>query len=174
MKKGKLLLILLVLFSVALGIRWVAMIQNHVIASDAVLYVNSAKLYSQGDYAGGFKIFPRSSFPLFIVIAQRIFGDWIKAGQWVSAFFGALAVIPLYLLARRIFNEKIALVSALFYMICPSLVRNAAEILRDTPLIFFSMTALWLGYKGIKESRPGIMGLAGLFVLLSASLKDYG
>lgn len=148
--------------------------QNEVIARDAVLYIKSAKLYSVGNYVEGFNTFPRSIFPLFIVFAQWIFGDWVRAGQWVSTFFGAVAVIPLYLLARRIFNEKIGITSAIFYIVCPSLVRDSAEVLRETPFIFFYITALWLGYEGIREKRGGVISLAGVFILLSASLKDYG
>lgn len=173
MEKKRLLFIILALFGLALGVRWVAIIQNYVIANDATLYIKSAKLYSVGAYTEGFNAFPRSTLPLFIAIAQRLIGDWVRAGQWVSAFWGALAVIPLYLLARRIFDEKIAIVSSIFYMICPSLVRNSAEVLRETPFIFFYITALWLGYKAIKEERLMLMILSGVFILLSASLKDY-
>ena len=174
LKKDRVLLIALVLFGTALGVRWVAMLENQVIARDAILYIKAAKLYAVGDYAGGFNAFPRSIFPLFIVFAQRIFGDWVRAGQWVSTFFGALAVIPLYLLARRIFNEKIALISAIFYVVCPSLVKDSAEVLREMPFLFFYTTALWLGYEGIRGKSLWAMGLAGVSVLLCASLKDYG
>jgi 4-amino-4-deoxy-L-arabinose transferase-like glycosyltransferase len=174
LKKERLFLTVLVLLAAALGVRWVAMLQDEVVANDATLYIKSAKLYSMGAYTEGFDAFPRSTFPLFIAFAQRFIGDWIRAGQWVSAFFGTLAVIPLFLLARRIFNERIAVVSSIFYIICPSLVQNSAEVLRDTPFIFFYITALWLGYEGVREKQAGIMGLAGVIILLCASLKDYG
>jgi len=174
LKKERLLFIVLVLLGVALGVRWIAIMQNYVIANDATLYIKSAKLYSMGFYAEGFNTFPRSTFPLLIALSQKLFGDWVRAGQWVSALLGALTVIPLYLLARRLFDDKVAFLTAIFYSICPSLVKNSAEVVRDTPLVFFYITALWLGYKGIREGRVGMMGLAGVFILLSASLKDYG
>jgi hypothetical protein len=162
------------LFGAALGVRWIALIQTQVIANDAIVYIKAAKLYSVGAYLEGFNAFPRSTFPLFIAFAQRLVGDWVRAGQWVSAFFGALAVIPFYFLARRIFSEKIAIVSSIFYIVCPSLVKNSAEVLRDVPFIFFYITALWLGYEGICEKKAWVVGLAGFFILLCASLKDYG
>lgn len=174
LNKERLLFIALAFFAAALGVRWIAIMQNYVVANDATLYIKSAKLYSMGAYAEGFNAFPRSTFPLFIAFVQRFVGNWVMAGQWVSAFFGALAVIPLYFLARRIFSEKIAMVSAIFYIVCPSLVKNSAEVLRDAPFIFFYITALWLGYAGIRDKRAGVIGLAGVFILLSASLKDYG
>ena len=150
------------------------MLQNEVIANDAVLYIRSAKLYSVGAYVEAFKLFPRSTFPLFIAFAQRFIGDWVQAGQWVSAFFGALTLVPFYFLALGMFGGKIAIVSSSFYVICPSLVQNSAEVLRDTPFVFFYITALWLGYEGIRKKRAEIMGLAGLLILLCGSIKDYG
>lgn len=174
MKKEKLIFVVLVLFGAALGVRWIALIQTQVIANDAIVYIKAAKLYSVGAYAEGFNAFPRSTFPLFIAFAQRLVGDWVKAGQWVSTFFGALAVIPLYFLARRIFSEKIAIVSSIFYIVCPSLVKHSAEVLRDVPFVFFYIAALWLGYEGICEKKAWVVGLAGFFILLCASLKDYG
>ena len=174
LKKEKLIFIVLVLFGAALGVRWIAIIQTQVIANDAILYIKAAKLYSEGAYAEGFNAFPRSTFPLFIAFTQRFVGDWVRAGQWVCTFFGALAVIPFYFLARRIFSEKIAIVSSIFYIVCPSLVQNSAEVLRDVPFIFFYIAALWIGYEGICEKRAWMVGLAGFFILLCASLKDYG
>ena len=174
LKREKILFTILVLLGAALGVRWIAMLQNEVIANDAILYIKSAKLYSVGAFWEGFQAFPRSTFPLLIAFAQRFTGDWVWAGQWVSTFFGALAVVPFYLLAQGIFGEKIAIVSSIFYVICPSLVQKSAEVLRDTPFVFFYVTALWLGYEGMRKKRAEIMGLAGLFILLCASLKDYG
>jgi 4-amino-4-deoxy-L-arabinose transferase-like glycosyltransferase len=174
MEKERSLLIIMVLFGGALAVRWIAITQNPVIANDASLYIKSARFYSIGAYLEGFNVFPRSFFPLFIAFSHKIFGDWVLAGQWVCTLFGALTVIPLYLLARQIFDEKVALLAAIFYIICPHLVRDSAEVLRDIPFIFFYTTALWLGYKGIKEKKAGVLGLASLFIFLSASIKDYG
>ncbi len=172
LNKERLLFIALAFFGAALGVRWIAIMQNYVIANDATLYIKSAKLYSMGFYAEGFNA--RSTFPLLIALSQKLFGDWVSAGQWVSAFLGALTVVPLYLLARCLFDDKVAFLTAIFYSICPSLVKNSTEVLRDMPSVFFYITALWLGYKGIREGRVGMMGLAGVFILLSASIKDYG
>jgi hypothetical protein len=174
LKQAKILLTVLILLGAALVVRWIAALQNDVIANDAMLYIKSAKLYAMGAYEEGFKVFPRSTFPLFIAFAQRFTGDWVWAGQWVSTFFGALALVPFYFLAQGIFGEKIAIVSSIFYVICPSLVQNSAEVLRDTPFVFFYVTALWLGYEGIRKKRAEIIGLAGLSILFCASLKDYG
>jgi len=168
--------IIFILFLAALGVRLIALKQNYVISPDGTLYIKMAQLYSAGEYHHEiFRDYPYYAFfPILILPFHKVFGDWVLAGQWVSALCGALTVIPLYLLARRIFDEKIALLGAIFYIICPNLVRYSAEVLRDIPYVFFYTTALWLGYRGIKDGRIIFVGLAGIFIALSTSLRIEG
>ncbi|MFQ6032955.1 MAG: ArnT family glycosyltransferase [Candidatus Zixiibacteriota bacterium] len=154
----------------------IALKQNYVIAHDGIFYVKMAKLYSAGQYHHQiFRDYPYYAFfPLLILPFHKVFGDWVLAGQWISVLCGALTVIPLYFLAWRIFGEKVALLAAIFYIVCPILVRYSAEILRDIPFVFFYTTALWWGYKGIRDEKIVFVGLAGLFIALSASLRIEG
>ena len=173
-EEGKNYSMLIVFFLLALLVRWVAIEQTPVVARDGMKYIHVAKFYSIGAYAEGFGAFSRSLYPFLIVPFQKAFGDWVTAGQWVSAFCGALTVIPLYILAKGIFDRRVALWTAIFYSTCPDLVKYSAEVLRDVPFILFYTTSLCLGYIGIKERRAAFMGLAGLFTPLSASIRTEG
>jgi len=168
--------IIFILFLAALGVRLIALKQNYVIANDSILYIKMAQLYSTGQYHHElFRNYPYYAFfPFLILPFQKVFGNWVLAGQWLSTLCGALTVIPLYFLAKQIFDEKIALLGAVFYIICPDLVQYSAEVLRDIPFVFFYTTALWLGYKGIKDERVVFIGLAGLFIALSACIRIEG
>ncbi|MBW2040302.1 MAG: glycosyltransferase family 39 protein [Deltaproteobacteria bacterium] len=173
-KKWELPIILTSLFLGALVVRWLAILQNPVVATDAIFYIKLAKLYSTGDYVAAFKLYPYGFFPLLIASFQKICGDWALAGQWVSVLCGALTVIPLYLLARRIFDEKIALWGAIFYIISPNLVKYSAEVLRDIPFVFFYTTALWWGLRGAKDGNMVSIALASVFVYLSSLFRAEG
>jgi hypothetical protein len=173
-EKRRSLFIVVALFGGALVVRWVAILQNPVLANDAVFYIKLARLYSSGDYVAAFKLYPYSLFPLLIASFHEIWGDWVLAGQWVSALCGALTVIPIYLLARRIFDEKIALWAAIFYSISPHLVRYSAEVLRDMPFILFYIFALWSGYLGIKDAKMLYLALSSVFVYLTTLIRVEG
>lgn len=168
------LLIDLTLFAGALFVRWIAILQTPVIASDSILYIKAAKFYSQGAYHDALLVCSFSILPLFISYLYKFFGDWVLTGQWISALLGSLTVIPLYLLAKRIFDEKIALWGAVFYIICPTLVRYSAEVLRDTPFIIFFIMALWLGFKGIKDGNKISIVFASIFGYLSLLFRLEG
>jgi 4-amino-4-deoxy-L-arabinose transferase-like glycosyltransferase len=169
-------ILIISLFLLALIVRLVALKQNYVIAHDGTLYIKMAKLFAAGQYQH--EIFSARAyyafFPLLIFAFYKVLGDWFLAGQLISVCFGSLTIIPLYLLARRLFDEQIALIGAVFYSICPQLVIYSAEVLRDVPCLFFYTTALWLGYKGIKDNKIAFMGLAGVFIAISTSLRIEG
>jgi hypothetical protein len=173
-KKWKLSIILTTLFLGALAVRWIAILRTPIIAPDAIFYIKAAKLFSAGAYYDALRLCSFSLFPLLISPWYKIFGDWVMAGQWVSTLCGALTVIPLYLLARRIFDEKIALWGTIFYIICPQLVMFSAEILRNIPFVLFYVTALWLGYTGIKDEKMGYLALAGIVIFLSVLIRREG
>lgn len=170
------LTLLLILFGIALGVRLVAVRQNYLIAEDGILYIDMARALAAGQYDP--ELFGRYAyyafFPLLIVPFHKLLGEWVLAGQMISTICGALTVIPLYLLGRQMFEEKIAFLGALFYIVCPNLVRYSAEVLRDIPHILFFTTALWLGYKGIKDNKLILIGLAGVSIALSAFLRIEG
>ena len=107
-------ILIVVFFLLALIVRLVALKQNYVIAHDGTLYIKMAKLFAAGQYqyeifsAGAYYAF----FPLLIFAFHKVLGDWFLAGQLISLCFGSLTIIPLYLLARRLFDEQIALIGA--------------------------------------------------------------
>lgn len=173
-QRWELPLVLTALFLGALVVRSIAILQTPVIAIDAIRYIEAAKLFFTGAYHDALRHCPFSLFPLLISLFYKIYGDWVMAGQWLSTLCGALTIIPLYLLARRMFDEKIALWGTIFYLICPSLVISSAEVLRNMPFILFFITALWIGYTGIKDAKMGLSALAGITIFLSILIRKEG
>jgi hypothetical protein len=173
-KKWELPIVLTSLFFGALVVRCIAIFQTPVIAYDSILYIKAAKLYSIGAYHDAFLLCSFSIFPLLIAIPYKIVGDWVMTGQLVSTMCGALTVIPLYLLARRIFDGRVALFGTIFYIACPNLVQYSAEVLRDIPFIFFYVSALWLAYTGIKDEKGWYLVFSSIFITVSALLRREG
>ena len=173
-KKWELPIIVTILFLGALVVRCIAILQTPIIAHDSILYIKAAKLYYMGNYHDAFLMCRFSILPILLSFVYRIVGDWMMAGQLISTFCGALTVIPLYLLARRIFDGGVALCCAIFYSVCPSLVQYSAEVLRDIPFIFFYVSALWLAYKGIKDEKGWYLGFSSIIIFGSALIRREG
>jgi 4-amino-4-deoxy-L-arabinose transferase-like glycosyltransferase len=70
-------------------------------------------------------------------------GDLERAGQWVAACASALGTIPLFLLARRLFERRVAATAAFLYAIAPLPVRLSAEVLTTGLYLGLTLFALW-------------------------------
>jgi len=64
----------------------------------------------------------RLVFPSLIVGSFAVFGQSFFALKAVDVIFGALVVIPTFYLAKKLFNEKVAIVAAILVVIHPTLI----------------------------------------------------
>jgi hypothetical protein len=82
--------------------------------------------------------------------------SWLGLSKTQCAFtvaaFGALTLIPLYLLARRLYGDEAAKLAAVVYVFVPSIVLYSATSL-DVVFMFFCTWSLWYFIKAIQGSR---------------------
>ena len=88
------------------------------------------------------------------------------AGVWLASFAlrlaAALAVVPVFLWARRLYGDRTALAAAAFVAVAPCLVLFSPGIDQFFPVL--AVTACWLGWSAGEERCVGRAGLAGLAI----------
>ncbi len=164
----------ILLFIGALLLRIIKVYQDTVIVHDGIIYIKMAKIVASGDLE---KISEYSFFnlyPVLIALAQPIFWDWELSGRMVSAILGALTVIPLFLLVRKMIDQKVALITSLLYLISPHFIEFSSEVLRESSFWFFSITALWLAWEGIGEKKWYLLSLSSIFAGLASFTRIEG
>src|SRR4030043_1789220 len=164
---------LAVLALIALIPRIIVFLQPQIITIDGMLYVKMAKLFSEGKYAGA----PGSYFslyPFLIFLVQKFIGDWELSGQLISITLGTLTVIPVFLLGRSLYDEKIGWLSAIFYITLPNLMKFDTQVVRDPVLWFFILFTIWLVWEGNKQNRPVLFALARVSAGLGALTRVEG
>lgn len=85
-------------------------------------------------------------------------------------FVGALSVCLVYILGKKMFNEKIALYSAIFFVLIPLHIIYSAKILTDVLFTFFVLLtffSFWEGYENNKKKYKVLFGLFLAIALLS-------
>jgi len=96
------------------------------------------------------------------------------AASWAAILASALAVVPVYLLARRLYGEKVGVIAAGLYALTPNLVLFGATCM-DGVFAVLPVVAIWLFHKAIKD-RPIVYGvlfglaLAGGLLMTFAAL----
>jgi len=164
---------LLLLVIIALIPRIIVFLQPQIITIDGTLYIKMAKLFSEGRYEGTYGSY-FSLYPLLIFLVQRFIGDWELSGRLISITLGTLTVIPVFLLGRSLYDEKIGWFSAVFYITLPNLLRFDTQVIRDPTLWFFILFAMWLVWEGNQKNQPVLFALASVSAGLGALTRVEG
>ncbi len=137
--------------------------------SDTVTYLLLARNIFAGKGYTEFGI-PHTAHPPFYPIMVGLFwhvlGDPVKAGQLVSVLAGAFLVLPVFLLARSLFNRRTALYAGLFTAVFPILVYGSVETFAESLYTFILLSALaifWITFQG--KGVSGMIPAGALFGL---------
>lgn len=95
-------------------------------------------------------------------------------GRTLTAVFGGLTIIPVYLAGKELFNKKTGLIAALALSVTPFHVWHSHYSLSDVPMAFFVAWAVYFSALAMKKGSYKAYLLAGLFTGLAASTKYNG
>jgi 4-amino-4-deoxy-L-arabinose transferase-like glycosyltransferase len=154
----------LVLF--AFLIRIPLLLFPEVIHNDGTEYIRYARQLLSGDWSigqGRAHVF----YPLLVALAHFITPSDEIAGILVSLVFGALLVVPVFLLGRSLFNDQVGIISALFASVHPFLYIASGSVLTESTYYFLFTTSVLVGWKAFDKGRWTHVSLFGIFAALS-------
>ena len=133
-----------------------------IIAPDGLFYIKIAKSMSSGDFqfVKEYGFFNLYSF--LIAVSQKVFNNWELSGKMVSVILGSLTAIPLFLLIKGLFSNRIAFIATLCYSVHPRFVEYSSDVLREPTCWFFSIMGLWLAREGISRHKYSLFALSSL------------
>lgn len=152
------------LSALALAYRTLLILWTTTIASDSTYYLLAARSFSQGlllhaltDHHG-----LQPLYPLTTATLGTLLGNLETAAYAISAGASSLAVIPLYFLARRVWNPRVAFWSGLIYALHPMLSLEGSEVRYTGLFLALFLTALALGTAALRGSNWALYPLMGL------------
>jgi 4-amino-4-deoxy-L-arabinose transferase-like glycosyltransferase len=92
--------------------------------------------------SGGPSAFRPPGYPLALGGAYAVSGDSVDAGRLLNAALGAVAVLLLFLVARRLFSDRVALVAAGIAAVYPPLVMLSLELYSEPLFIDLMLGAV--------------------------------
>lgn len=118
--------------------------------------------------------------PLFMWVMipfLQVLNDPLFAGRLVSVFAGVFTLFGIYMLAKKIFNAKVALLSALIYMVCPYTIFFDRMALVDSMLAGFTIWIIYFAMLLLERQRiifPAILGtlLGGALLVKTPALMN--
>lgn len=146
--------------------------------------VSHIKLFSQLDpqfYAyGGFLIYLyKITADIFSLLFSNplLSSDWSfinVLGRHFSAFFSTLTLIPLYFVTRIVFQEKVALLTCIFYTFTVSSIQTAHFSITENFLTLSIVTLIFLALKFYKKQKISLILWIAILLGISVATKTTG
>ncbi|MBK7140819.1 MAG: glycosyltransferase family 39 protein [bacterium] len=135
---------------------------------DNYYHLHWAQRIADGDLLGATTYFraPFYVYTLSLVIA--FFGDSLWTLRLFGTLIGLLSVILTYLIARRVLNERSALLAAVIHALYPTAVYFDGELLLDPLFTLLTQLALWRVLIWWEQKTVRSAFLCGLFFGLAA------
>lgn len=162
-------LITIALFAAALNI--VGVSRTLVPAQDGLKFLNVARQFQSrplADVVRGTDQHPL--YPGLVAVAEpvaaRLMGPgpetWRITAQGVSVLASLILLIPLYHLARSLFDERVALIAIFIYILLPVPAEVGRDVLANAVGLCATTFSLWLGARAIRSGRWPTALAAGL------------
>lgn len=110
-------------------------------------------------------------YPFLLAGIYKVFGHSYRAVYVVQIFIFYLTCVLVYLLAKEIFNEKIAKYSAVFTALCPTLANYPSYILSEIVFTFLLCLSVLILTKAIKGQKTLWFFVAGIVLGVTVLCK---
>ena len=80
-------------------------------------------------------------YAILLRIFRPLTGDFVHAGRLISILAAGITVLPVYLLARRVFGDRAGLFAAALYTASPTVNRWAIRMMNDPITVLFFTTS---------------------------------
>ena len=124
------------------------------LGQDLYSFEGEAKRF-QEDLEGEPPVWGRPGFSLLTALCMSILGPKAFATNVVSAVFGTLSILGIFLLGRAMFNEKVGLLASLLLAISGYHLLYSVAGLSDGSAMFFALFGVYFYYKSKVSEREG-------------------
>lgn len=159
-----------ILLLIALTIRLVCLPFNTIINTDGVSYATIGSNLIQGNgythITGKIALIIAPFYPFLLGLVSLFVSNIEVAGQVVSMLFGVLLIIPIYFLARKLYNERIAILTSILVILSHSLIFVSTEVKTEAIYIFLLISAIYLSWLALTKKKIQYYILSAAFFAL--------
>ncbi len=175
--KNRIFTLLMLVIALAFVLRTARYAIEHRLDKDSVGYIYMAEKLAHGKINDAIYMNPRMP-PLYVSLLAL--GEYSgigaeMAGVMVSLLAGTLILIPVFLVSKKIFGDKIGLASAFLVATHPFLIRLSTEVMRDSLFLFLVFSAI--AFAVYAADCPGVSRkwyFSGAFAGLAAMTRSEG
>ncbi len=135
---------------------------------DPLYHDSWARQIASGDWIGKEVFFRAPFYPYFLAVLYKIFGPHLFLIRLIQHVIGSFSVVLIFILARKIFDRKVAVLSSLIASTYWIFIYYEAELLLDFWLVLWSLLLIWFLLKAHESLKSGTWFLSGTLLGLFA------
>ena len=151
---------------------------NVVIYPDSTLYLSFTKAMLNGKFSFNFSSGAETILPPFYPLLNALLafftGKIESSAVFVSALAGALLIIPVFYIAKTVYNEKSAWMSSVFVFFSPILINWSRAMLTESLFITLFISGIAVCLYGIEKRKWVIFLISGVLIGLSYMTRVIG
>ncbi|MBN1592938.1 MAG: glycosyltransferase family 39 protein [Candidatus Coatesbacteria bacterium] len=120
----------------------------------------------------GYRAFLPPGYSFFQAGIYWLFGHSLFAARFIQAILGALTVVFTYILARYMFEDKVAMLGAWILAFYPQSVQFADLMQTETVFLFFFMLAMIFFFQSLESADWRAILTAGILLGISALVRS--
>jgi tetratricopeptide (TPR) repeat protein len=165
---------LLGIFVLSYALRYIYLLQMKIDPSfffptmDPLFHDMWAQNIASGNWIGGEVFFRAPFYAYFLAIIYKVFGHSYVIPRLIQHLIGSFSCVLVYFLARRLFNRKVAVISALIAAGYGMLLYFENELLLDSLLVFLDLLLILLLLKAREVPKLSWWFACGLVLGISA------
>ncbi|HVP37206.1 MAG TPA: tetratricopeptide repeat protein [Terriglobales bacterium] len=135
---------------------------------DALYHDLWAQAIAQGNWIGDQVFFRAPFYPYLLGVIYKIFGHNYFIPRLIQHLIGSFSVVLIFFLARKLFDRRVAVLSAVLSSVYGVLVYFEDELLLDFLLVFIGVLLILLLHRSEEKPGKSKFFLAGLAASLFA------
>ncbi len=135
---------------------------------DPLYHDSWAKQIAGGDWMGNQVFFRAPFYPYFLAVLYKIFGHHLFLVRLIQHLIGSLSVILIFLVAKKIFDRKVAILASILAATYWIFIYYEAELLLDYLLVFWGLLLIWFLLKAYETLKPTTWFFSGIIFGLFA------
>ncbi len=144
------------------------------IGTDSALFLWNAEEWDAEGWRAAIRFSKHPLYPFLIWLSGGICGGYERAGLAVSVVLGALQVVPIFLLGRRLAGRGAGIAAGVLLALHPHSCRLGGDVMTEGAYYLFLTSALWFGYVAGADRKWGAAILAGVFAGLAYLTRPEG
>jgi hypothetical protein len=165
---------LLFLISVCILLRVAMALRISGICPDGVMYIRLATALEDGRFREAFSGLNLNLYPPILMFLHGLGLDWDIAGAIWGTLTSSLAILPIFGLFRRQFDDNVALMACALYATHPVFLQWSPELIRDPTFWLLFAAMLYYSYRAAADLHWKHFFAAGAMLTLAVFTRFEG